>query len=826
MQNNALKTSLPHLLIVGIFAVIALLFCYPILEGKKLAQHDTLSWKASSEEARAWHEKTGENVLWSNSMFGGMPTYTFYVPESNNLLSYPFHVLINLLPKPANFLILAMLCFYILMHTLRVNRWLGAVGAIAFAFSTYNPIMIGAGHETKMIALSLIPAALAGLVLLFRGKYFTGGALWGLACAFMVMAGHHQITFYAFFIVFLFLGLGMLIKRFRDGKGQQGMIATAVAVVLGALSVGPNMASILSTAEYTKESMRGGVSELTIGKKEEKKKGGLSKDYAFEWSYGIGETFTILVPYLYGGASAEPADRLPETNDLLGGQYDQLPSYWGPQTLGISGPVYFGAVICFLFVLGLLVVRSPYKWWILAAAVLGTMMSWGKHFPSLNFWMFDHIPALNKFRTPSMVLIIPQFLFPLLGIWAVNDIITGKVPAKEVWKKTLVALGVTAGLAFLVGVCGSMFFDFTNPQTDASLPAQLLGPIKDDRAAMARNSGLRSILFILLAGGLIWLYVKERIKVTMLVAGLGLVIAADLLPVSLHYLDDSKYSEADSYDEVLKPRPVDTQILQDKDPYYRVLDITRGTFTDAFQAYFHKCIGGYSPAKIEIYQDMIEVHMNGKFNAQVLNMLNTKYLIVPAGQGGQAGVMPNPDACGNAWFVSEAKMVNTADEEILGLNATALGDTVQVANSFEPKKTAVIRKTFEKELAGYTFGKDSAAYVKLDKYGLNDISFVSSNSQPGLAVFSDIWYPHGWKAYIDGREVPIMRANYILRSLKIPAGQHKIEFKFRPKSYETGDTIALVSSALLILLGVGGLFLFFKGKKDGSPEQPEAPQKA
>lgn len=821
MQSFDFKKFLPHLLIIGGFALIALLFCYPVLEGKKLTQHDVQSWEAAAHEGLEWKKNTGENPLWTNSMFGGMPTYTIYTGTSNNFLGHVYSIAINLLPKPANFLVLAMLCFYVLMHVLRINRWLGVVGAVAFAFSSYTPIIIGAGHETKMIAIAFLPLVLAGLILLFRGKYIGGGALFGIGFSFMLSTNHFQTVYYAAMILLL-AGLALLIKGFRENRAKQTLFAAALSVVLLALAIGTCLPSIWPTAEYGKETMRGGASELTFNHDKSKKGGGLDKDYAFQWSFAKGESFTILVPYLYGGATVEPAERLPQTNELLGGQYEQLPSYWGPQVLGISGPVYFGAIVCFLFVLGLLVVRSPHKWWIAGLCALAIVMAWGNNFKDFNYWLFDHLPMFNKFRIPSMIMIIPQFLFPLLGIWAVNDILSGKIDRQEVWKKTVIALGITAGLAFLVGVCGSMFFDFTNPETDKALPAQLLGPIKDDRAAMARNSGIRSIVFILLAGVLIWLFVKERIKSTVLIAGLGLLIAIDLIPVSLHYLNEDKYVDADTYDNTFTPRPVDAQILQDKDPYYRVLDITTNIFNDAMPAYYHKLVGGYSAAKLEIYQDMIEVHMNGRFNTQVLNMLNTKYLIVPAGQGNQQAVMPNPDACGNAWFVSEAKLVGTADDEILALKAPALGDTVQVPDAFDAKKTAIIRKTFEKELTGYTFGKDSASSIRLDKYGVNNLAYTSNNAQNGLAVFSDIWYPHGWKAYIDGKEVPIIRTNYILRALKIPAGQHKIEFRFRPQSYEKGNTIALFSSVLLLLAGVTGLYLAFKGKKEDAPAQETA----
>jgi hypothetical protein len=562
--------------------------------------------------------------------------------------------------------------------------------------------------------------------------------------------------------------------------------------------------------------MRGGQSELTSHDKG-KKAGGLDKEYAFRWSNGIGETFCLLVPNLYGGSSAEPVEEGPKTYDLLssnGQQLEKLPLYWGPQPF-LSGPVYFGAIICFLFVLGLMVVKSPHKWWMLAVSILAIMMSWGNHFSAFNYFLFDNIPMLNKFRTPSMILVIPQFLFPLLGIWALNDIVTGKVDNAELWKKVKIAAGVTAGLAVLLGVGGSMFFSFINQELEGKYQQQILSVLKEDRASLAMKSGLTSAVYILLSVGLIWAFIKNKIKKEILIVGVGVLVAVDLLVVDGKYLGQEKYKDATDYETVFQPRQVDQQILKDKDPYYRVLDVTKDTYNDASQAFFHKCIGGYHPAKMEIYQDLIDNYMSPQkgFNSQVLNMLNTKYLIFP-GQNRQEAAQINPAACGNAWFVDEVKWVSTADDEMKSLNAAKLGDTTIVPNAFDPKKTAVIRDKFKTDLNGYNFGKDSAAKVSLTKYGLDNLKFSSVNSKDGLAVFSDIYYPYGWKAYIDGKETPILKANYVLRAIKIPAGQHNIEFVFHPDSYYKGNTYALISSILIYALLIAAIAMMFKNKPE------------
>jgi len=422
----------------------------------------------------------------------------------------------------------------------------------------------------------------------------------------------------------------------------------------------------------------------------------------------------------------------------------------------------------------------------------------------------------NKFRTPTIVLIIPQLLFPMLGIWGLSEILKNNLSKEEIWKKVKIAAGSTAGLCVLLGLAGGMFFDFTNPAFDSQLPQQIMGALKSDRASLATRSSLTSAVYILITAGLIWAFVKDKINRNILVVGIGLVVAIDLISVASNYLNEDNYQDASDFEAMFQPRPVDQQIMQDKDPYYRVLDVSRNTYNDAIQAYFHKCIGGYSPAKMEIYQDLIDVHLGGaqsqgRFNAQVLNMLNTKYIIFRAGQQ-QEVYQPNPGALGNAWFVNEVKWAKNADEEMLLMTAPSLGDTQTIANAFDPANTAIVRANFEKQLAGYQFGKDSNASIRLTKYGLNDLQFVSQNASDGLAVFSDIWYPYGWEAYIDGKQVEIIRANYVLRAIKIPAGNHQIEFRFRPQSFATGNTIAMISSIVLIGILLAGLYMAVKGK--------------
>jgi len=804
------KYRLDLFIILG-FALLSLLYCYPQLQGKKLKSSDSVMWQAMVHEAQSYHDSTGKDVLWSNSMFSGMPTYTTYIGA--NTYNYPAYIqdFLKIVGKPAYFFFIAMLCFYLLMQVLGVNRWLSIVGAIAYAFASYNSIIIGVGHDTKMLSIGYMPAALAGLYLIYKEKWLTGAALFSMAMALTACNSHYQMIYY-FLIVFICFGVGMLFVAIKEGKLKQFFIATAISIVCGVVSMMPTVTLISTTNEYAKETMRGGASELSGHDK--KSTGGLDKEYAFRWSMGIGETFCVMIPYLYGGATVEPAEKAPKTAEMVGANADMLPIYWGAQPTQM-GPVYLGAVVCFLFVLGLLVVRSAHKWWIVAACIIGIILSWGKNLPGINYLLFDTIPYLNKFRTVEMAMVIPQFLFPLLGIWGLNEVIEGNYDKAKLWKNVRIAAGITAGLCILLGVGGSMFFDFTNPAADSRYQPELLKALKEDRASLAMTSALKSAVYIIIAGGLLWAFIKNMIKPVVLIAGMGLIVAIDLIPVAQSYLNEKYYADATEMENEYEPRDVDKAIMQDRDPYYRVLDLSRDPYNDAIQAYFHKCVGGYHPAKMEMYQDLIDRQMGNKgFNREVLNMLNTKYIIV-GGQKSAPQVLPNSTALGNAWFIDEVKWAATADEEMNALNAPSLGDTVNMPNAFNPRKTAVIRSTFKDNFGTYAFGKDSSAFVKLTQYGLDELSFASRNSKDGLAVFSDIYYAAGWKAYVDGKETPIYKANYVLRAIKIPAGQHKIEFEFKPRTFYEARKIAMAGCVLLFGLCAFALVPLFK-KKEGA----------
>lgn len=835
MQPSFLKKNAQYIWIILGFLAISYLYCLPQLQGQKLSVHDALSWEAASHEARAYEDSTGITPLWTNNMFGGMPTYIVYLNNTKNWVFNIQKAVEAVVPVPAFLFFYAMLGFFVLACSLRVNKWIGVLGAIAYAFATYNPVIISAGHITKMYAIAGMPGALAGFLMIYNGRRLSGAAIMGLFLTLMITMSHYQIIYYTG-IIFVIAGIGIAINELKNGRAKNLIIGSIIALGVGLLSIAPSLPSVMTTAEYTKYTMRGGASELKTLKKnvEDKSNGGLDKNYAFAWSNGIGETFCLLIPQLYGGASGQPVgenSKFYETLTSLGvsasqaeSMADQAPTYWGPQP-GLSGPVYFGAIVCFLFILGMLLLRSNAKWWILAASILAIMMSWGNHFEGFNYFLFDHLPMYNKFRAPSMVLVIPQLLFPLLGVLVLNDIFNNKIDKELLLKKLKMATAITAGLCIVLAVGGQAFFDFKSAN-DAAMAQQysqsannpeigkkIVNAIVEDRASIAMNSGLMSAFFILAAAALIWAFSKNKLKKEMAIAGLALLMAVDLIPTAKLYLNKNKFQDEIEYEKNFQPRQVDIEILKDKDPYYRVFDITKDPYSNAMQSYFHKTVGGYSAAKMESFQDLIDVHLSNSINSEVLNMLNTKYIIFNGGQGGQPAFQLNMAACGNGWFVSQVKFVNTADDEMTAMNASALGDTTQVPNAWKASETAIVRNTFATELGNKSnYLKDSTAAIRLTKYGLNELSFASANSNEGFAVFSDIYYDKGWKAYVDGKETPIVKVDYVLRGLKLPAGKHDIVFKFHPETFYKSNTYAMMSSILLYLLFGAALFMAFKNK--------------
>lgn len=840
-QQEGFKRFLPHLLIIAIFIAISCAFCYPAFQGKTLDQHDIKTWLWASKESRDYHEKTGESALWANNMFGGMPQVQIDAYAENNWYS-KLNQLFQLYKhgeasNPATYFFIAMVCFYILMSTLRVNKWLGAIGALAFAFSTYNPTIITAGHTTKMLDIAFLPAIMAGIIIAYRGKYLAGAALAGLFLAFAFDSGHLQIIYYSIFVIVAMV-LAALVSAIKKREFKKWTFASIALLLAASFAFLTSASRLLQTSEYTPYSNRGGGSELTINKKE--KSTGLDKEYAFSWSNGVGETFSILVPNLYGGSIKEnigedshfgkKLSELGASADQVEAYTNRAPLYWGPQPL-LSGSVYFGAVICFLFVLSLFVIRSKYKWWLAGVAIFILCIGMGKNFATLNYFMFDHFPMFNKFRSPNMAPAIASVIFPMLAIWALKDIFEERITKAELFKKLKLSLAITGGLCLVILIATQTSLDYKGQRDDqmaqqyGQAGPELVKALREDRASAATGDAFRSLIFVLLAGGILYAYSKDKASKTTAIAALGLLVAIDLIPVAHRWLNQNDFVETEQYfADNFQPGPADAQIMQDKDPYYRVFDLSSGDpFSDSKPSYFHKSVGGYQGAKMQIYVDIIE-HQIGKLNSAVLNMLNTKYFILPAQQQNQPPMAQrNPGALGNAWFVSDIKWVKTADEEMLALNAPPINNPMDTTvGNFNPAQTAVLRDTFKTIIGSSVLGKDSSAYVRLapNGYGPRRLKFESNNSKDGLAVFSDIYYPLGWKATIDGKETPIMRADYILRAIKIPAGKHTIDFTFDSAAYEKGKTLALVGSILLTLLIAAGLYFTFMNKKEPEVSTP------
>ncbi len=773
-----------------------------------LGSHDITQWKAMSKEIMDWREKTGEQALWTNSMFGGMPTFQISVLYPGNWVNYIPKFFQIFFPDVSAWFFLMLAGFYVLMLCLGVNSWLALAGSLAYGLASFTLISIEAGHNTKVLAMALMAPAIGGMILAYRGKILLGGALTALFLSLGVNANHFQITYYLL-LTMGFFGIYFLAESILQKKLPDFTKASFVLLVAAGLSVIPNIANLWSTYEYGKQTMRGGGSQLT--EKKNKSGGGLDFEYATRWSEGADdfEFLSILIPNIKGGASGSELSTSSASYKVLNERgiqsaeqiIKQMPTYWGDQP-GTSGPVYYGAAVFFLFVLALFIVRSPIKWALLGISVFFLLLSFGHNTPFFRFF-FENLPMFNKFRTPAMALAIPQLCFPILALLALNEIFTGKINADELKKKLYIAGGITGGIILVFGLLGvgANFTGKGDAEIAKQFPDWLMSALKEDRASMLHKDALRSLVFTGAAFAVIWLFISKTIPASIFKAALGVVFLLDGWMVANRYLNSDDFQEESTYTQNFQPSPVDLQILEDKDIYYRVFDRTVDPFNNASPAYFHKLVGGYSPAKLQIYQDMIERHIS-QGNMKVYDMLNTKYFKVADDKGNER-VIPNPSALGNAWFVQNIIHVKNADEEI-----DTLGSAV-----FIPGSVAVIHTDFDKIVSEKSLGYDSLASIKLETYSPNKLTYAYNSSAPQVAVFSDIYYAgkHGWKAYLDGKEEPYFRCNYILRGMALPAGKHSVEFRFEPESYYTGNKIAYAGSFILFVFVLGTLG--FAGRK-------------
>ncbi len=820
---SILKKALPHIIAVVAFLVVTLVYFSPLLEGKRLGQYDILQSNGSSKEVNDFREKTGKEALWTNSTFGGMPAYQISVAYPNNWTNYLTQIVTFGLPSPAYMIFLALLGFYVTLLCFNVNPWLSIAGAFAYGLSAYFMLILGAGHNTKMRALSFMPLIIGGVYLAFcRKKIWLGMILTCLALGLQLRANHLQITYYTAIIILIFL-IFVLVQIIRDKQYNKFIKATAAMIVALVLAVGMNITNMLLTAEYTPYSTRG-ASELTDESGDQTK--GLDRSYILDrYSYSIPETMVLFIPNFVGGPSAGPVSTHSPIYEALvqngvpqaqATQFcKQVPLYWGGQEGGTSGPMYIGAVIIFLFVLGLFTVKGPLKWWLLIATILSIMLAWGMYFPMLSNLFIDYFPMYNKFRTVSMVLVIAIFTIPLLGILGVNELLGNNLTTIDKQKALKKSFFITGGIALFFVLFPGLLFSFDSPwDAQMNYPDWLIAALHDTREAVLRNDSFRSLLFVVAAAVVLWFTVRGKLKVKPACALLAALILVDLWVVDKRYLDNDRFIKAKSAN-VAQPTPADLAILEDKDPDYRVLNLTVSTFNDATTSYFHKSLGGYHGAKMKRYQELIEHRLSPEIstiytnmqaikteddvkklfrNCPAINMLNTRYVIYNKDQR----PISNPDALGNAWIVPGIRWVDNADAEMAALS------------NFNPAKEAIVDKRFQPELEGFTVHFDSSASISLASYEPNHLVYEYHSQQPQMVVFSEIFYDKGWNAYVDGTLTPHVRADYVLRAMVVPAGKHEVVFKFEPKSYARGEKIALASSiaTVLLILGVIGKYIY------------------
>jgi hypothetical protein len=804
MKDRFLKSAVPHLVAVLIFTVVSFVYFYPVIEGKKLNAHDTKVFEGSSREIRDFRAEYRKEPLWTNSMFGGMPAYMISAKYPGNLFKH-LDDLLKIYKTPVAALFLSMLGFYIMLLLFRVNPWLAMAGAIAYGFTSFLFVSLSAGHNTKVYAMAWMAPVVGSAIYAFRTDGFKGAALFALFLSLQIMANHFQITYYTFIILLVF-GIYELIDVIKRKALPPFLKSFGLLVAAAVIAVGVNFASVYSTWEYSKESTRG---QSDLSKDDAKEEKGLDKEYITQWSYGIGESMTFLIPDFKGGATAPFTDNSETIRALrknnMGQAKDQLFRYWGQQP-STSGPVYFGAVVLFLFVLGLLIVKGKEKWWILTAVLLSLLLSWGKNFMPLTSLFIDFFPGYDKFRAVSMILVIAGVCVPLLAVLALKAITEGTMTAEKTVKSLLIAAGVTGGLALLFFLIPGLAGSFLRPD-EASIPDSL-NWLKDamiaDRKAMIRTDALRSAALIAAGAAIVWFFIRKKIKLIHSLIGLTLLFLIDQIPVDLRFLSSSNFETKRASENSFAPTAADKAILADKSEY-RVLNLTVSTFNDASTSFHHNSIGGYSGAKMKRYQELTEANLTDEIstlittlrtatsyddaenvmkNLVVLNMLNTKYIILSP----DAPPLVNTNALGNAWFVEKVSLVENADAELLSLK------------TINPARVAVVDRKFGDQVVVNDNPGSPSDTIYLTSYRPDLLTYKAELLSDMVAVFSEIYYPNGWLAYIDDVPADHFRTDYVLRGMIIPSGSHTVTFKFEPQSYKTGNKVSLASSVLLLLM--------------------------
>ena len=814
--SDKIKPILPHLIAVLIFIVVSFVYFYPVLEGKVLKANDSTVSKITSKEIQDFREKTGREPLWTNSIFSGMPAYLISTLYPGNLIKYVDKYL-RIFKMPVSVLFLSMLGFYILLLIFGVNSWLAIAGAIAFGLSSFFFQVLGAGHNTQAIALAYMAPMIGGIYYTYRYDALKGALFTTFILALEIQANHPQITYYAMICLLIF-GIVEFIYSWKNKSVIKFLKTSALLIIPFIIAIGINFASLYTTYEYGKYSIRG-KSDLTTSNKNITS--GLNKEYIVYWSYGIDETFNLLIPN-YKGGSSQPFDRSSETYKALvknGNQAaaNQFQKYWGTQP-GTDGPHYVGAIVFFLFVLGLILIKGPEKWWLLVATILSIMLAWGKNFMPLSNLFIEYFPAYNKFRAVTMILVIAEFCIPLLGFLALRDIFKGTTTKKEIIRGLKIAAGITGGFILLVIVLPGIAGSFLG-QTENDLPPWLTSALISDRKGLLRSDAFRSLVFILLSSGVILGFIFDKLKKEYAIIIITLLIMFDLWTVNKRYLDADHFERPSTIQKSFAPTVADAFILKDHSQN-RVLNLATSPFNDnSPTSYFHKSIGGYHGAKMERYQELIDSCIYPEIGAfgeaakkaqsieelqmaldktpvSTLNMLNTKYIIFNS----SSLPLVNPNTLGNAWFVEKPVMVENANKEI------------SAVKSFNPSKEAIINNIFKNQITKSSFPVQENEKIELVSYQPDELLYKYSAREEKIAVFSEIYYPAGWKCYLDGKENKYFRTDYILRGMVVPAGDHEIKFTFRPASYYVGNKISLASSVLLILLCAGYFFTKFKMK--------------
>ena len=820
-----MKRFLPDLIAILAFVLLSFAYFFPAdMEGRILFQHDSVAGVGAGQESKEYLERTGERTRWTNAIFGGMPTYQMSPSyDSTKVLNWAEKLYRLYLPDYVMLTFMMMIGFYLLLRAFGLSVWLASLGGIVWAFSSYFFILISAGHIWKFITLAYVPPTIAGVVLAYRKKYLLGGVVTAFFIALQILSNHIQMSYYFMFVI-LFMVVAYFADAYQKKELPHFFKASAVLVLGAAVGACINLSNLYHTYEYSKETMRG-KSELKQEVAAAKQtSSGLDRDYITAWSYGIGETWSLLVPNVKGGSSSailsQSKAAMEKANPMYGSVYSQFPQYFGDQPW-TAGPVYVGAFVLFLFVLGCFIVKGPLKWALLGATVFSILLSWGKNLMGLTDFFIDYVPLYNKFRAVSSILVIAEFTIPLLAVLALKEIVGKPAVLKEKENRTalFISLALTAGVALLLAVApGMLFSDFVTPREMAALqqglPQEHLMPLVSNmtemREAIVASDAWRSFFIIVIGCVLLFLYQQQKLKASLMVAGVTLLCLADMWTVNKRYLNDDLFVPKSQRTEAFVKTQADEIILQDTAQNYRVLNFVGfpgNTFNENNTAYWHKSVGGYHAAKLRRYQEMIDHHIMPEMEAtyrevaqasgrmdsvdaskfRVLNMLNTKYFIFPAGKDGQPVPVVNPYAYGNAWFVDRVQYVKDANEEIAALNTVV------------PTETAVVDAKFKDALTGWSEGhKDAESVVQLTSYEPNRLTYHVSSAKGGVVVFSEIYYP-GWQAMIDGAPVDIARADYILRAMHVPSGSHTIEMWFEPQSIRVTETIAYVALALLVI---------------------------